>query len=239
MIIKPVLFYDKSIILKIKGKLLWSFPCRKDVSTSFMQNLEWPPLAVRDRQIFNYKRMDMPLIQLKRQGGCRKKAPGATKRTHRWEKRPKERFWKIREERGCTMGINKSMSHFKRVGAACCTKTLSGGDGVLVDNKDQDFEFCHFKIKSGWWFRCKKECNHLQTEENIVYSCFFISNRKEITTLLSNFRVRHSVTHRQHYRSWKSRHIQQKQVRDVEEEVETERDNQQRGEMKNIHKNNN
>lgn len=83
MIIKPVLFYDKSIILKIKGKLLRMFPCRKDVSTSFMQNLEWPPLAVRDRQIFNYKRMDMPLIQLKRQGGCRKKAPGATKRTHR------------------------------------------------------------------------------------------------------------------------------------------------------------
>lgn len=79
------------------------------------------------------------------------------------------------------MGINKSMSHFKRVWAVCCTKTLSGGDGVLVDNKDWDFEFCHFKIKSGWWFRCKKECNHLQIEENILYFCFFISNRKEIT----------------------------------------------------------
>lgn len=74
MIIKPLLFYDRSIILKIKGKLLWMFPCRKYVSTSFMQNLEWPPLAVRDRQIFNYKRMDMLLIQLKRQAGCRKKS---------------------------------------------------------------------------------------------------------------------------------------------------------------------
>lgn len=47
--------------------------------------------------------------------------------------------------------------------------------------------------------------------------------------MLSNFRVRHSIIHRQHYRSWKSRHIQQKQVQDVEEEVETERDHQQWG----------
>lgn len=82
-IIKPLLLYDKSIILKIKGILLWMLPWRKDFSISLMQNLEWPPLAVRDRQIFNYKRMDMLLIQLKRQGGCRKTAPGATKRTHR------------------------------------------------------------------------------------------------------------------------------------------------------------
>lgn len=74
MIIKPLLLYDKSIILKIKGKLLWMFPSRKDFSISLMQNLEWPPLAVRDRQIFNYKRMDMQLIQLKRQEGCRGKS---------------------------------------------------------------------------------------------------------------------------------------------------------------------
>lgn len=44
------------------------------------------PLAVRDRQIFNYKRMDMPLIQLKRQGGCRKKHPEQPKE-HTDEKR--------------------------------------------------------------------------------------------------------------------------------------------------------
>lgn len=42
--------------------------------------------------------------------------------------------------------------------------------------------------------------------------------------MLSTFRVRHSIIHRQRYRSWKCRHREQKKAQELEEEVETERD---------------
>lgn len=50
---------------------------------------------------------------------------------------------------------------------------------MLVDKKDQGFEFRHFIIKRGWCFRCNKECNHLEIEEKIPYSCFYFP-KKEI-----------------------------------------------------------
>lgn len=137
MIIKPLLLYDKSIILNIKGKLLWMLPRRKDFSISLMQNLEWPPLAVRDRHIFNYKRMDMLLIQLKRQGGCRKKGPGATKRSRRWEKRAKERFWKISDRRGCTMGINQTLDIWKGSSSVLHKDSFRRGKGMSPQQKPE------------------------------------------------------------------------------------------------------
>lgn len=58
--------------------------------------MEWPPLAVRNRQIFNYKRMDMLLIQLKTQGEYRKSTRRNQKDTQ-MRKETEKKIWKIRD----------------------------------------------------------------------------------------------------------------------------------------------
>lgn len=56
MIIKSMFLYTKSITQQIKRKLLEMLPWRKDISISVIQDLEWPPLAVRNRQMFSTNR---------------------------------------------------------------------------------------------------------------------------------------------------------------------------------------
>lgn len=56
MIIKSMFLYTKSITQQIKRKLLEMLPWRKDISISVIQDLEWPPLAVRNSQMFSTNR---------------------------------------------------------------------------------------------------------------------------------------------------------------------------------------
>lgn len=53
MIIRSMFLCTESITQQIKRKLLWMLPWRKDISISVMPDLEWPPLAVRNREMFS------------------------------------------------------------------------------------------------------------------------------------------------------------------------------------------
>lgn len=75
------------------------------------------------------------------------------------------------------MGITKSMSHVKRVRVVCCTKTLPGGDVVLVSEKDQGFLVSPLHDESGCCIRRKQGRSHLEiarTNKFPILVCFSI-----------------------------------------------------------------
>lgn len=114
------------------------------------------------------------------------------------------------------MGINKSMSHFKRVSAVCCTKTLSGGEGVLDDHK-------------GFWVSPLQVDAGLDVKRSAITWKFkkifpildFISKKKGITT----FNAIHFHSQTQATLQVLEMQTQRAETsKDLEEEVESEGD---------------
>lgn len=79
MIIRSMFLWTEAIIQQIKGKLLWMLPWRKDISISFIQDFEWPPLAVRNKEMFSTSEWTL-LILLGRQKGQKRATESSLRR---------------------------------------------------------------------------------------------------------------------------------------------------------------